>query len=128
MSDIFRHTQLVKMIEIVHTLKIPKIMEKARLNPIEFFAQYGIVLSPNVEYEIYLNNDQYYYFMIPVEGNSELTHDIVNQLYAGRTNKYGCASCVGSLSTISSYPSSSGSVTSLTSFSSATSDNYKPNP
>ena len=100
MSEIFQNANLAKIIEIVQELKNPKSLAKANANPIEFFAGYGIILPANEAYEIYLNDGEYYYFVLPQPSDMHMNDEQLRDIQAGANCKctISCALCLSCFS------------------------------
>ena len=97
MSNIFQNANMAKIIAMVQELNNPKSLAKANTNPIEFFAGYGVTLPANADYEIYLNNGAYYYFVLPLSSDSFMNDEQLLHIQAGNNGK---ASCKGTLTTL----------------------------
>lgn len=103
MYEIFQNTELTNIIQMVRALKKPKALDKARKNPIDFFAQYGINLPANVEYDIYLNDGQFLYFILPPSNDSLLNDEQIRGVIAAgsKINSASSITTVSSLSCVS---------------------------
>ena len=97
MSETFKDTNLAKIIEMVRELNNPKALAKANANPVGFFAEYGVTLSANVDYEIYLNDDKHFYFVIPLSSGSFMNDEQLREILAGSNGKLNSK---GSLTTL----------------------------
>ena len=102
MSDIFKNLEIANIIKIIHTLNNPKAIAKAKANPIEFFDEHGVFLPKNMEYEIHLNDSQYFYFVILSSPNATMSEEQMNNVTAAKAQS-ACLSSASSLSSAGSF-------------------------
>ena len=129
MSNIFNNSEFANIINIIHTLHNPKAIAKANANPIDFFAEHGVSLPKDIAYEIHLNNQHYFYFVIPSPPNATLSDEQMKNIMAASKAKTACISSISSVSsagTVSCPFTSSSTMSSGSSASTADlSENYK---
>ena len=93
MSEILQNTDMALIIKIVHELQNPIALASAKAHPVKFFAEHGINLPVNMEYEIHLNNDEFFYIIVPPAFDSILSDEMLNVVAAGFTSQ----ACVATL-------------------------------
>ena len=94
MSSIFQLTDNVKLVKIVNELANPKALARANKDPVKFFSQYGIYLPANIEYSIYHNDSNFYYFVLSNLVESEISHESLHMLQSGAGYEAHCKSSV----------------------------------
>ena len=98
MSDIFNNSEFANIIKIIHTLNNPRALATANANPIEFFAEHGVFLPNDIEYEIHLNDNQNFYFVIQSPPNAMISDDQMRGIVAAKL----ALSTIGSSSSMTS--------------------------
>ena len=84
MSHIFNNSETANIIKIINALKNPKAIAKANANPIDFFEEHGVFLPKNTEYQIHLNDNQHFYFVIPSPTNAMISEELTSTIMAAK--------------------------------------------
>ena len=119
MSNIFNNTEIANIIKIINALKNPNAIAKANANPIDFFAVYGVFLPKDTEYQIHLNDNQNFYFVILSPIDAMISDEQMRTIVAAKMplSSVSSATCLSSASSFSCPGSSVGSFTTASSLS-----------
>ena len=115
MSAVFQNDEMAQIIKIVRELQNPRAFASAMGNPVKFFAEHDINLPINMEYEIHLSNNEYFYIIIPPAFDTLLSDEALNIVASGFTSQACVATVFLSASCISTASCPYGSASSISS-------------
>ena len=84
MNNYIEKSEKSRVTKMVQELKNPKVFASAQNDPVRFFAEHGVDLPANTQYEIHLDDDKISNFVIPFDPSIALAEDQLNLVIAAQ--------------------------------------------